>query len=195
MTGGLELGAVADVQEDLGGGLDADPRHAHQDPGEREVVQHGLDFLRHCRPLLLQLFHLTSDSGYDELHCGGRRDDDRLLAERGEGPIDQRFRIPAGVGASEPQNPAPAYVLKPGRAAELLQQVQDEPGGQAAADKDALERRVDLSQQGPDPVQRPGGLVGEVLIEAGEDLERRENLVVAVDLAKRVVNIRVAGAR
>lgn len=36
-------GPVADVQEDLGGGLDADPRHAHQDRGEREVLQYALD--------------------------------------------------------------------------------------------------------------------------------------------------------
>src|SRR5699024_9679460 len=47
MAWGLERGAVADVQEDLGGGLDADPRHAHQDRGEREVLQHGLDLPRH----------------------------------------------------------------------------------------------------------------------------------------------------
>ena len=39
------------VEEDLGGGLDADPRHAHQDRGEREVLQHGLDLPRHGRPL------------------------------------------------------------------------------------------------------------------------------------------------
>ena len=43
-----------------------------------------------------------------------------------------------------------------------------------------------LRQQGPDPVQCSGGLVGEVFVEAREDLERREDFAVAVDLAKCV---------
>ncbi len=52
------------------------------------------------------------------------------------------------MGASEPQNPGPACGREPGGgAAELLQQVQHEPGGEAAAGKDALERGMDLRQQ------------------------------------------------
>ena len=45
---------------------------------------------------------------------------------------------------------------------------------------------MDLRQQRPDSVQRPGGLVGEVLVEAGEDLHSGEDFAVTVDLSERV---------
>src|SRR5699024_2640720 len=164
----------------------ADPRHAHQDRGEREILQYGLYLPRHGRPLLLQFLHLTSDSGDHEFHCRGRRHDDGLLAQRREDRVDQRFGIAARMGAGETQDPGPACRLEPGGAAKLLQQVQHEPGGKAPADEDALERGMDLRQQGPDPVQRPGGLVGELLVEAREELGWREDFAVAGELAERV---------
>ena len=164
----------------------ADPRRAHQDRGEREVPQHGLDLPRHHCPLLLQFLHLTSDSRNDELHCRCRWHDDGLLRERCEDLVDQRFGIAARMRTGETQDPGPTCGLEPGGAAELLQQVQHEPGSKTAAGEDALERGMDLSQQRSDPVQCPGSLVGEVLVKAREDLERGENLVVSVDLAKRV---------
>jgi len=45
---------------------------------------------------------------------------------------------------------------------------------------------MNLREQRPDPVQRPRGLVGEVLVEAGEHLQSGEDVAVAVDLSEGV---------
>lgn len=90
VAGGIEGGGDADVREDLSGGLgdtsslrgNADPRHAHQDPGEREALQLRLELPGCRRPLLLQPLDLTCACGDPELHFSGRRNDDGLLHER-----------------------------------------------------------------------------------------------------------------
>lgn len=51
----------------------------------------------------------------------------------------------------------PACALGPGGVTEFLHQLQHECGGQAAADKDALERGMDLREQKADLVQGLGG--------------------------------------
>lgn len=63
MARGLEPGAITDREEDLGCGLDADPRRAHQDRGEREGIQHGLDFVGDRGPLRFQLLDLPGHLG------------------------------------------------------------------------------------------------------------------------------------
>src|SRR5699024_348951 len=134
--------------------------------------------------LLLELLDLSGHSWQDELDCCGRGNDHGLLAQGREDLVDERFGIAAGMSASEPQDLAPTRGPEPGGATELLQQVQDEPGGEAAAGEDPLEGGMDLGQQRPDPVQRPRGLVSEVLIKTRQDLQRGEDLAVAVDLAQ-----------
>jgi hypothetical protein len=52
VAGGPEGAGVADGQEYGCGGLDADSRHGHQDPGKREVVQELFDFFGHYGPLV-----------------------------------------------------------------------------------------------------------------------------------------------
>ena len=60
------------------------------------------------------------------------------------------------------------------------------PRPRSATDEDALECGMDLREQRPDPIQRPRGLVREVFIEAGQDFQGGEDLVVSIDLPQRV---------
>jgi hypothetical protein len=68
VAGGPEAAGVADGQEYGGGGLDADSRHGHQDPGKREVVQELFDFLGHDGPLVFEFFDLSGHARDDQLH-------------------------------------------------------------------------------------------------------------------------------
>lgn len=126
------------------------------------------------------------DPGNHEFDRGGTGNGHGLLAESCEDRFDQWLGATTALAAGIAQHARPTGGRQARGAAVTDQQVEWEFVGQDSAGEDPFEDGVDLGEQGPDPVEGPGGLVGEVLVETGKNFERREGLGVTVDLPKCV---------
>lgn len=66
----MEIGSVADGEQDLCCGLDADPWHAHQDLGKREVIKHFFHLLSDGIALVFERFDVFGqlwDDGFGSI--------------------------------------------------------------------------------------------------------------------------------
>ncbi|GAA0361906.1 hypothetical protein GCM10009541_00230 [Micromonospora gifhornensis] len=73
MSGGGKGGAVADFEQDPGGGPDVDAGHRGQDLGERVCIEDPLDLAGDVVALSQDVAEAVNKAGQDRLRGGGRR--------------------------------------------------------------------------------------------------------------------------
>ena len=123
----------------------------------------------------------------------GAGDDDGLLVEGGEDLVDQAFGHARVRAVGDRGELAASGLAQPGRAAAARQQVQHGRVVDLRAE-DPFQGGVDLGEQAADPVARAGGLAGEVVVEADQDVQLGEGLVAGVDPAQVWGIVRAASA-
>jgi hypothetical protein len=112
---------------------------------------------------------------------------DRLLAQRGKDRVDQVHRVLAAEVSGPAQHVSRTGGPQAGGPGEPDEQLQDQ--GQYGSREDTFQGGENLQQQGAQAVDRGCALVGQIGVESGEDLQRREPLAVprhAVCAASRV---------
>lgn len=122
MSGGGEAGAVADGDQQRGGGPDRDPRNRGQDRGKRVSLQQLSD-LRFQGPSLLVNGGERTGQGRDhEVEGGGARDHDGLLVERIEDLVGQPLGHARSLGPDHLGQLAASGIAQGGRGSVAFQQ-------------------------------------------------------------------------
>jgi hypothetical protein len=181
VSGGGEGAGVADGQEYRRCGLDADSRHGHQDLGKREVIEEFFDFFGNDGALVSEFLDLRCDAGDDEFDGFGADHGYGLLAQCGKDRVDQVHRVLAAVVSGPAQHVSTPGGPQTGGPGVLDEQLQDQGTGQYGSREDTFQGRKNLQQQGAQAVDRACALVGQIGVESGEDLQRREHLAVPVN--------------
>ena len=172
VPGGRKAGRVADDQEDGGCCLGPDSWHRDQDVAKREVIEQPLDLDGEFRPLRFERPDLRGDAWDHGLDCGCSDHGDSLLPERGEDVVDEQVNT-AVLGLVRPGFHSRGSCFRERRRAPVAgQQVQGELVSQSSSREHAFQGRVDLQQQRPERVDRTRRFPGEVVVVAGEDLQR-----------------------
>lgn len=183
--GAGKAAAVADSDQQDGGGPDSDSGHRGQDRVKRVGLQQGADLGFECPALVVDRCE-RGGQGRDHNVEGARAgNDDGLLVECGEDVVDQPLCHPRGLGPDEFDESAAAGLPQGGRGSESLEQPGDGPVVQSRA-KDTLEAGVELGEQTAYPVAGAGCLGGEVLVEARQDSELGGDLVGQLQRAQGV---------
>lgn len=170
MPGRGEGAGIADGQEYRRCGLDADSRHGHQDLGKREVIEELFDFFGHDGSLVFEFLDLGGDAGNDQFDGFGADHGDRLLAQCSENGVNHVHRVLAAVVPGPAQHVGSARGPQARRSGVFDEQLQDQGPGQHCPREDSLQGGENLQQQRPQPVDRPGALMGQVRVESGEHL-------------------------
>ena len=135
--------------------------------------------------LLQNLPQAVGQPGQDCLCRGGAGDGDALLVQGGEDGLDEAGAHPRGAASDQREQLAAAGFAQPGRSAALRQQFLHRRMTDFGAQY-VFQRRVDLRQQATDAVADPGGLGGQVVVVADQDLQLGERLITGVDTPQRV---------
>ncbi len=114
-SGGGEAGAVADGDQQDGGGPDADAGHRGQDRGKRVCLQQGIDLGFQDPSLFVDGSQRTGQGRDHDVEGAGPGHDDGLLVEGIEDVVDQFHppcrnpgrRPPPAPSAAEPRSPDP----------------------------------------------------------------------------------------
>lgn len=125
MGGGAAAGAVADGDQQCGGGPDADAGQLRQDLGKRLVLQQGCDLGFSRPPLFVNGAERAGQRRDHDVQGAGARDHDGLLVEGIEDIVDQPLRHVWGVGPDHFNELAASGLSQAGGGSVALQQPGD----------------------------------------------------------------------
>lgn len=167
MGGGGEAGAIADGDQQSGGGPDRDPRNRGQDRGKRVSLQQLPDLCFQSSSLFVDGRERAGQRRDHDVERAGPGDDDGLLVKRVEDLVDQSLSHARGLGPDDFNQPATTGLSQGGRRSVAFQQpghgrvVQTRP-------EHPFQAGVELGEQAAYPVGGAGGLGRQVLVEADQ---------------------------
>jgi hypothetical protein len=185
VPGGGERSGVADFEQDAGCGPDPDAGHRDQDLGKRVGIKDPFDFAGDLVALTQDLTQAVGRPGQHGLGGGGAGHHHGLLVQGGVDGGDEASAHARGVLDRDRGQLAASGLGQAGRSAAAGEQLQYGGVGGLRAD-DPFQRGMDVGEQATDAVGQPGGLAGQVVVEADQHTQLGQSLIAGVDPAQGV---------